>query len=386
MNTVYDINCDYEIEQIDEEFENWEEGNETFDFTEVCESDYDSDDDRLRISGINPFKKSVRAPRPINTKSVYLINKNLKKQNEIKEQNERRKEIELENKIKEVEEKFKLQKELERKQKLEKQKQKEIEEIERKKELEKTKLCKSVMINGKFETSEKCSMYGENCNYAHNENELKIKICLYDNYCIYVKYSKSGNVTNVPNVKICHYIHRGESKAMLLKRIGLKTKNKNTREKAKQKENVMVRPKTVFNPWKITKKEQQVKNIITYKPVTSNPLDNIKIVESVKTIETTETVKIANNWITKENKTRKNKKPINTETKNALCRFIRNCRNGDKCRFSHSMKDLKECRFGNTCRNVKLQNGIYINIETSRICTFKHPGEKLENNYKRVCK
>jgi hypothetical protein len=72
-----------------------------------------------------------------------------------------------------------------------------------------------------------------------------------------------------------------------------------------------------------------------------------------------------------------------------LCSFIINnqeCPNKDKCTFAHNSDDLilKECRFDDICRNVKNNNGIYINTNKEYLCVYIHSCESKQNYLKRV--
>lgn len=64
-----------------------------------------------------------------------------------------------------------------------------------------------------------------------------------------------------------------------------------------------------------------------------------------------------------------------------LCKSVTKntkCIHGTRCNFAHSVSQLspRECHFGNGCRNVKKQNGKWVNTGTYAKCMFSHPGEE----------
>lgn len=384
FDTIEMINESESKDYVSDNESNMSEEPRMEDFEEPCESydsDYDSDDDRWRIEPVyNVY--GTRAPKPVNMKSQKYYTK----QKEILEKLELNKELEKqlkkEREFQMVQEAYR-QKQIQ--EKLEMEKQKEIiekEEAERAKQMEKTKMCYTVIVKGKVVPQDTCPKYGENCKYAHNLAELKIRECKFGDSCRFVKYLKSGGIVNVKGEKVCEYMHKGELQKEYYNRTGI---NNN---KTKQTKNTIVntkpvqRPKTVFNPWA---NKQNVKKSEPSPPKLEQFVKEIKETKEVKIVKVEKPKEEKVEWKTID---RRKQRKTNNQTKilkNSLCRFVRNCRHGSRCNFAHSLNELNECRFGEICRNIRVVNGVYVNT-SSFVCRFKHPGEKLENNYKRCCK
>lgn len=65
------------------------------------------------------------------------------------------------------------------------------------------------------------------------------------------------------------------------------------------------------------------------------------------------------------------------------------CKN-DKCTYAHAITDLKlrECNFGDRCLNIMINGDHYYwnNHKATKVCSFIHPCETLENYEDRVIK
>jgi hypothetical protein len=108
--------------------------------------------------------------------------------------------------------------------------------------------------------------------------------------------------------------------------------------------------------------------------------------------------KICNNIHSNESKTnylervsfQKNdeKQPFKKIEKTQLCKLFKEkkCSHGNNCRFAHSFVELtvNDCSYGDKCKGIQLQNGIYVNMSTTRVCSYKHPYETKENYKNRV--
>ncbi len=81
-----------------------------------------------------------------------------------------------------------------------------------KERLEKTQMCRSV-------TSNVACPHGENCRFAHSEDELNVPICLFDHDCRYVEFCENGEIKNRGS-RPCRQQHTGEDKAQYMRRIG----------------------------------------------------------------------------------------------------------------------------------------------------------------------
>lgn len=72
--------------------------------------------------------------------------------------------------------------------------------------LTRTKMCRSVKIGTP------CP-HGENCNFAHSEEELMVKKCMHGNSCNLVVYENGKIENNYRRDKICTFIHPSEEKS-----------------------------------------------------------------------------------------------------------------------------------------------------------------------------
>lgn len=80
-----------------------------------------------------------------------------------------------------------------------------------KESLEKTRMCRSVASNV-------ACPHGENCRFAHSEEELTVPICLFDHDCRYVEFCENGEIKNRGS-RPCRQQHTGEDKAQYMRRI-----------------------------------------------------------------------------------------------------------------------------------------------------------------------
>lgn len=81
-------------------------------------------------------------------------------------------------------------------------------------------------------------------------------------------------------------------------------------------------------------------------------------------------------------------KPKQT-VKTQICKSVKEktkCPHGKNCRFAHTFAELvvNDCAYGERCKGIKFDSGRYSNTSSSRICTYKHPGESKDNYKFRV--
>ena len=81
-----------------------------------------------------------------------------------------------------------------------------------KERLEKPRMCRSV-------ASKVTCPHGENCRFAHSEEELTIPLCLFDHDCRYVEFCENGEIKNRGS-RPCRQQHTGEDKGQYMRRIG----------------------------------------------------------------------------------------------------------------------------------------------------------------------
>lgn len=82
------------------------------------------------------------------------------------------------------------------------------------------------------------------------------------------------------------------------------------------------------------------------------------------------------------------KQPIKKIEKTQLCKSFREkkCPHGNNCRFAHTFAELtvNDCSYGEKCKGIQRLDGIYVNMSTTRVCSYKHPNETKENYKNRV--
>jgi len=288
-----------------------------------------------------------------------------------------------------------------------------VEKIEEVKDLSKTALCRSVIENGTLKPHcGSCKIYKDTCRYAHNLEEISFRPCGFGGRCNTV-YRESATKYCNRGKKVCRFIHPSEDVGEYFKRIGVKVTlpegykptiaerssvdtarnsrskyttvtmsdfcNKIEREpkKAAKRASVIVKVRAAAPVKKVIKPE-----LTKTRTVSKAPTPEAKVVEKKEKKVT----RVEEKWTTikksKKNKTKNmktTKKETKKETKHSLCKHLKNCRYGDKCGWAHSLDELKPCRFGNKCRNVEKKNGVYVNKKNCRKCTFKHPEETLRN-------
>lgn len=82
------------------------------------------------------------------------------------------------------------------------------------KRLLKTKMCS---------LGDQCTR-GNNCRFAHSEDELNISECVFGDQCRFI-FKDNSNIINVSKTKICRHKHPGEDKESFYKRIQTSTNN-----------------------------------------------------------------------------------------------------------------------------------------------------------------
>ena len=186
----------------------------------------------------------------------------------------------------------------------------------------KTKMCDSILQN-------KSCRHGNNCRFAHTEDEIEKNICIFGDECKYVEI-KGNTFHNKSDIfKKCAFQHPGES-----------DKNFNQR---------------------ISKKEERVTFIIKPK---QNIYGRNKAFDILK------------------DKTKIDMKLNKTK----MCLYGNDCPRGVYCRFAHSKDELKSssCLFGDKCKYVKYNGENIENISKTKICIHKHPNESEENFINRL--
>lgn len=113
-----------------------------------------------------------------------------------------------------------------------------------------TRMCNSIMNN------KECP-HGDNCRFAHSEDELVIRECLFGNQCRFVSISKIGIYCNKSKTsKKCMFQHPSESASNYSMRVGLPLqKNKEDEKQVFQ----TMEPQKVWIP-KALKPENQERN------------------------------------------------------------------------------------------------------------------------------
>jgi hypothetical protein len=256
----------------------------------------------------------------------------------------------------------------------------------------KTILCKSVLY--------KQQCHHRRCLFAHTINDFIPKNCNFPESCKNVEYVCRGTYKNVNKEKTCIYLHKGETKEMLLKRVFPEVYD------IKVVDNVVVEaiPVVVASPVVVVLEEKVVlKNTTKTWNVSSETkekfsLSNIHKEQQIQPVEKKEEKYVIRlqehptNTYTKEKNTELTKKEhtekIQTNKCKIFCKSLftkSRCPHGARCNFAHKPEELSptKCNFSGKCYLVHTVNGKLEN-SGSKVCSYIHEGEDVKNLARRL--
>ncbi len=170
-----------------------------------------------------------------------------------------------------------------------------------------------------------------------------------------------------------------------------KIKNDNIREKENNKKNHWIENKNKEiennrkNPW--SKNENKNKEIVKIenKETEKNPWVKIENNSKVKNQMNEKYNLTKNPWYNDSKQTNEKNNSNNLQYTNMCKNIIEGKKCYNNCKYAHTLKELviNDCKFKESCNSVSKKNNVYINFKGKK-CSYKHPGEKLNDYYRRV--
>jgi hypothetical protein len=242
----------------------------------------------------------------------------------------------------------------------------------------KTILCKSVLY--------KQQCHHRKCLFAHTIDDFVPKNCNFPETCKNVEYVCRGTYKNQNETKTCIFLHNGETKEMLLKRVFPEMYD----VKVVVEETVLVEEKVLEEHKVVLRNTTKTWNTTTLPKVNVlftdiNKQDisyNIQLINNNTDIVNPNNEKIVE--LTKKEHTEK----ICTNKCKIFCKSLftkSRCPHGTRCNFAHKPEELSptKCNFGSRCYLVNIVNGRLQNTG-NKVCSYIHDGEDVYNLAKRL--
>jgi hypothetical protein len=249
----------------------------------------------------------------------------------------------------------------------------------------KTILCKSVLY--------KQQCHHRKCFFAHTIVDFVPKNCNFPESCKNVEYVCRGIYKNInKDKKTCIFLHKYETKEMLLKRVFPEVYDANVvvEENVCVEKNILVEQNVLEEQKVVLRNTTKTWNMTTLPKVNVSFTDinrqdisyNMQLINN-----NTDIVKPNREKIVELSKKEHTEKTYTNKCK-IFCKSLftkSRCPHGVKCNFAHRPEELlpTKCNFGSRCYLVHIVNGKLEN-SGSKVCTYVHEGEDVKNLAKRL--